>query len=222
MDQGNDVWANLIAYAQHRGGSGRTGLASDAEHRRGQDWRDLAADGERRRAFGIAKYGVPLGWDDGREPVPDTYQEAMDLVAYLWRVSLAESCTKRKDLRAKVEREVCRIVTVTLPLLRELAPGQDLLAVQPPPRGGRETALVEEVDRLRQEIEHWKARALASDVSAGSLGAQALLFQQEAEQLREEVADLKGELARARRAAEDVGPSGHAKLYTVQRDGEER
>lgn len=41
---------------------------------------DLAA---KRREFGIAKYGMPLEVDNGREPLADAVEEALDLVAYL-------------------------------------------------------------------------------------------------------------------------------------------
>ena len=39
---------------------------------------------EARRTFGLEKYGVPLGYGDGRGLV-DQLQESLDLAAYAWR-----------------------------------------------------------------------------------------------------------------------------------------
>ena len=41
--------------------------------------RDMAA----RRRQGLARYGTPLQYDNGRDHWTDAYQEALDLVAYL-------------------------------------------------------------------------------------------------------------------------------------------
>lgn len=43
----------------------------------------VIADIEERRAFGRAKYGVPLRVRNGRDPLVDAYQEALDLACYL-------------------------------------------------------------------------------------------------------------------------------------------
>ena len=39
-----------------------------------------------RRQLGIDRYGVPLGYGDGRDDVRDALEEALDLAAYLWRL----------------------------------------------------------------------------------------------------------------------------------------
>lgn len=36
-----------------------------------------------RKAFGMKKYGMPLQSHNGRDPLVDAYQEAMDLTLYL-------------------------------------------------------------------------------------------------------------------------------------------
>lgn len=45
----------------------------------------VAADMAERRDLGIARYGTPLQYGNGRDPWVDAYQEALDLVAYLWQ-----------------------------------------------------------------------------------------------------------------------------------------
>ena len=47
--------------------------------------RPLAGQMQDRRDQGIARYGVPLQYDNGRDPWIDALQEALDLVAYLWQ-----------------------------------------------------------------------------------------------------------------------------------------
>jgi hypothetical protein len=49
----------------------------------------ITTDCEARNAFGIAKYGTPLQADNGRRPLVDAYQEALDLAVYL-RQAMAE------------------------------------------------------------------------------------------------------------------------------------
>lgn len=46
---------------------------------------ELLADMEERRQFGIQKYGCPLQYFDGRDPLVDAYQEALDLIAYTFK-----------------------------------------------------------------------------------------------------------------------------------------
>jgi len=43
----------------------------------------VIADLEERMEMGIEKYGCPLQPNNGRDPLIDAYQEAMDLVLYL-------------------------------------------------------------------------------------------------------------------------------------------
>lgn len=40
-------------------------------------------DMKERRHFGLIKYGTVLQTDNGRDPLIDAYQEALDLVVYL-------------------------------------------------------------------------------------------------------------------------------------------
>jgi len=49
----------------------------------GDIWKDVQSDMEQRRKFGINKYGTPLQAHNGRNPLVDAYQEALDLVVYL-------------------------------------------------------------------------------------------------------------------------------------------
>ena len=43
----------------------------------------LMVDMAARRDLGIARYGTPLQYDNGRDPTRDAYEEALDLLAYL-------------------------------------------------------------------------------------------------------------------------------------------
>ena len=43
----------------------------------------VIADIQARRDFGIKKYGTPLQSHNGRDPLVDAYQEALDLCMYL-------------------------------------------------------------------------------------------------------------------------------------------
>lgn len=43
----------------------------------------VAADLEERKQFGLRKYGTTLTWDNGRDPLFDAYEEALDLCVYL-------------------------------------------------------------------------------------------------------------------------------------------
>lgn len=43
---------------------------------------------EARRELGIQRYGVPLGYDDGRDPKRDLEEELLDGAAYAWRLGL--------------------------------------------------------------------------------------------------------------------------------------
>lgn len=62
----------------------------------GDMWKDLLHDpvvrqfpnvvalGWQRRSVGIARYGVPLQLDNGRDMRQDAQEEALDLAVYLW------------------------------------------------------------------------------------------------------------------------------------------
>ena len=49
----------------------------------GDVWLLVLRDMEERRLHGIEKYGVPVQPGNGRDPLVDTYQEALDLCVYL-------------------------------------------------------------------------------------------------------------------------------------------
>jgi hypothetical protein len=49
----------------------------------GDLWKEVIADMEARRDMGVAKYGTPLQTFNGRDPLIDAYQEALDLAVYL-------------------------------------------------------------------------------------------------------------------------------------------
>lgn len=56
----------------------------------GQDvWLLVIAEMEERRQFGLKKYGQPVRAFNGRDPLVDAYQEALDLCVYL-RQAIAE------------------------------------------------------------------------------------------------------------------------------------
>lgn len=48
----------------------------------------LRAKCEARRELGLQRYGVLLGYDDGRDPVRDLEEELLDGAAYAWRLGL--------------------------------------------------------------------------------------------------------------------------------------
>ena len=49
----------------------------------GDCWLLVLADMEERRKRGIEKYGTPVQPHNGRDPLIDAYQEALDLCVYL-------------------------------------------------------------------------------------------------------------------------------------------
>jgi hypothetical protein len=63
----------------------------------GDVWLLVLKDMEDRRAFGIKKYGTPVQPFNGRDPLVDAYQEALDLCVYL-RQAIEE---RRLSERAK-------------------------------------------------------------------------------------------------------------------------
>lgn len=50
---------------------------------RGDVWLLVIKDMEERRIHGIEKYGTPVQPFNGRDPLVDAYQEALDLCVYL-------------------------------------------------------------------------------------------------------------------------------------------
>ncbi len=60
----------------------------------GDVWLLVLRDMEDRRLHGIKKYGVPVQPYNGRDPLVDAYQEALDLCVYL-----RQAIEERGDLR---------------------------------------------------------------------------------------------------------------------------
>jgi hypothetical protein len=46
-------------------------------------WMEVIEDMHERRKVGMQRYGTPLQVFNGRDPLVDAYQEALDLVVYL-------------------------------------------------------------------------------------------------------------------------------------------
>lgn len=67
VDGVGDVWADLIAEAETDGLCSPTLLAAMRE----------------RRELGIQRYGKPLQYGNGRDPLVDAIQELLDAAAYL-------------------------------------------------------------------------------------------------------------------------------------------
>lgn len=67
VDGVGDVWADLIAEAESDGRCSPTLLAAMRE----------------RRELGIQRYGKPLQYENGRDPLVDAAQELLDAAVYL-------------------------------------------------------------------------------------------------------------------------------------------
>ena len=85
-DAGQPVWPLVIAM-----------IADDTrDEGTPSEWSQIAklvaVDGAERDQQGIAKYGTPLCVGDGRNPLVDAYQEALDLMAYLKKAQLEATC----------------------------------------------------------------------------------------------------------------------------------
>lgn len=72
----------------------------------GDCWLLVMADMEERRQHGIAKYGVPVQPFNGRDPLVDAYQEALDQCVYL-RQAIEEQ-NKIRELVIEIRRYVLR------------------------------------------------------------------------------------------------------------------
>ena len=59
---------------------------------------DLIPHMQSRHAFGVAKYGTPLRANNGRQPLIDAFQEALDLVAYLGQASMEAPADAELDV----------------------------------------------------------------------------------------------------------------------------
>jgi hypothetical protein len=67
-------------------------------------WSMVIKDMCDRHASGVAKYGTPLQANNGRDPLIDAYQEALDLCVYL-RQEVEQRALLRADLAAVRARE---------------------------------------------------------------------------------------------------------------------
>lgn len=66
----------------------------------GDVWLLVLKDMEDRRQMGIEKYGVPVQPHNGRDPLIDAYQEALDLCVYL-RQEIEKRLESTKVLRVR-------------------------------------------------------------------------------------------------------------------------
>lgn len=57
-----------------------------------------------RRELGIQRYGVPLGYDDGRDARRDALEEALDLAVYLWRLGERELAEQALEIANNIVR----------------------------------------------------------------------------------------------------------------------
>lgn len=62
----------------------------------GDVWLLVLKDMEERRLHGIEKYGVPVQPYNGRDPLVDAYQEALDLCVYLRQAIEERDVAKRR------------------------------------------------------------------------------------------------------------------------------
>lgn len=69
----------------------------------------IADDIDARKQLGISRYGVALQAGNGRDPLVDAYQEALDLAVYI-RQAVEEGRVDREcgDLLASDARNACR------------------------------------------------------------------------------------------------------------------
>ena len=72
-------------------------------------WNLVIEDMRQRDADGRAKYGVPLQSFNGRDPLVDAYQEALDLTVYLRQAieEVRELRAERDALQARIDGLVC-------------------------------------------------------------------------------------------------------------------
>ena len=68
----------------------------------GDVWQLVIEDMKARREFGIAKYGVPVQVENGRDHLTDALQESLDLVVYLRAAIEKRNMEHRYDLAKKV------------------------------------------------------------------------------------------------------------------------
>lgn len=69
-------------------------------------WLLVMEDMKDRREFGLAKYGVPVRHDSGRDPLADAYQEVLDLAVYL-----RAEIQRRRDVREEELERCIRVIS---------------------------------------------------------------------------------------------------------------
>ena len=89
VDGVGDVWADLIAEAETDGRCSPTLLAAMRE----------------RRELGIQRYGKPLQYENGRDPLTDAAQELLDAAVYLRQAGETTFAMLTLDLADRVIRE---------------------------------------------------------------------------------------------------------------------
>ncbi len=110
-----DVWLDAIRLLQ--------------EHMASKNLIDLCLA---RREFGIAKYGTPLTYNDGRDPINDAVQEILDLIVYLTkakRVDLLPLCVTIFDeiteKGSSTERSRAELLTRYMTAFSKIQEGND-------------------------------------------------------------------------------------------------
>lgn len=67
-----------------------------------------------RREQGIAKYGTPLGWDDGRNMGPEVAQELMDLYIYSYKMLRVCPSNTATMLAGQAQWDSCHLLLSVL------------------------------------------------------------------------------------------------------------
>jgi hypothetical protein len=70
-------------------------------------WKLVIEDMQERRLLGIAKYGMPVVPDNGRDPLIDAYQELLDMAVYL-RQSIELVANLREQVKGHCDRIVAQ------------------------------------------------------------------------------------------------------------------
>ena len=97
----------------------------------GDVWLLVLKDMEDRRVHGIEKYGVPVQPHNGRDPLVDAYQEALDLCVYL-RQAIEERKREAEDQRIyceyvqRMREEHNKVSNIMVDLLMSLSQTWDI------------------------------------------------------------------------------------------------
>ena len=148
-------------------------------------WPLVIKDMEERNAVGTEKYGTPLQAGNGRDPLVDAYQEALDLVVYL-RQAIEERKKTMFSIQQKAkEIDVTsmfndeRVVDAMVDVAEQVAIDERIRPLWP------ECPL----DQIYLSLDDWKEAMLAArDYKQGELSATAF---------RERLAILAGKVIRS-------------------------